>query len=1084
MQSVWTVPSTAVASGCSRLPMPKVVRSKPTASIDAGVGVGADVFWVALIGGSVAAATAGRRLASGRLTVPGQVRGTVVAVRATETDAGNALVKEKSEKADAIQKAAAELTEATYPFMQEVPWNSDEFCLTPGKHDPILWTKAVGKIIGMGADMDAELVKAGCHAHHVACTNLPPNGVCSEAQLTNIYAAIGHMIASVPESQTMEVYDSVSALVRPDVPTYLMSKVTEENARTAYDALIKFTEVVKANPITPSPPTTAVSSSAASCINQAANELGKAAYPFMQGVDWTDDLWAKPVPGRSAQEVLRVVSKMIMMGTKMDSAALQEAARAHVKAIEGIDAKGVLTQSDFEAILAGLGKVISSVPESTVMGVYNDMNRITGSSVPPFIFSKQNPVEAIAAYSALMKFKDTVKAFQPSPIEVAAVKLAKETYPFMQEVPWNSFEFLQTPGAANPIAWTDAIGQIIDMGASMDAEIVKAACEAHHAAIVDLPENGVCSEAQLAEIYATIGRMIASVPESKTMQVYYYVSALVDKKVPEYLMSKVTEKNARAAYDALLDFTRVVKRNPITPSRPTTSVSASADSKISAAASKLAEAAYPFMKGVDWTDSLWAKAPPGKDAQEVLKAVDKMIVMGTEMDGAALQEAARAHVRAIRGKDSKGVLAQKDLKAILAGLGKAISSVPESTVMDVYDEMSKLAGESTGIPEYIYSKQNPVDALAAYGALMEFKDTVRAYQPDAIGAAAAKLSNASYSFMQQVPWNSFEFLLPPGKADPIGWTQALGKMIDMGASMDGELVKAGCLAHHNAIVNLPSSSVCSQAQLTEIYAAIGRMIASVPESQTMGVYESVKALVDPKVPEYLMAKVTEADAKAAYDALIEFTEVVKANPIKPSNATTVVSSSDASAISAAASELGKAAYPFMKGVDWTDDLWAKAPPGRSAQEVLKAVDKMIVMGSDMDWAALQEAARAHAKAIESMDAKGVLTQGDFNAILAGLGKAISSVPETSVMDVYTEMNTLAGTITGIPNYIYSKQNPADAMAAYGALLQFKDTVKAAQPKQDRKLFVDVVAEWQLDPAVAGLIVFLAVTLPSVLVPVH
>jgi len=97
MQSVWTVPSTAVASGCSRLPMPKVVRSKPTASIDAGIG--ADVFWVALMGGSVAAATAGRRLASGRFTVPGQVRGTVVAVRATETDAGNVPVKEKKEKA-------------------------------------------------------------------------------------------------------------------------------------------------------------------------------------------------------------------------------------------------------------------------------------------------------------------------------------------------------------------------------------------------------------------------------------------------------------------------------------------------------------------------------------------------------------------------------------------------------------------------------------------------------------------------------------------------------------------------------------------------------------------------------------------------------------------------------------------------------------------------------------------------------------------------------------------------------------------------------------------------------------------------
>jgi hypothetical protein len=1003
----------------------------------------------------------------------------VVAVRAGE-GTGSTLA---TTKADAIQEAAAELTKATYPFMSEVPWNSDEFLLTPGGADPIPWAKAIGKIINMGADMDAELVKIGCNAHHVACTDLPPNGVCSEAKLTEIYAAIGRMIASVPESQTMDVYDAVKALVHPEVPTYLMSKVTEANARAAYEALIKFTEVVKANPITPSTATTAVSISAASSISRAARELGTAAYPFMQGIDWTDDLWAKPVPGRSAQEVLKAVDKMVVMGSKMDGVALQEAARAHVKAIEGMDAKGVLTSSDFEAILAGLGKVISTVPERNVMDVYAAMNGLTGSnsSVPTYIFSKQNPIDAIAAYSALMKFKDTVKAYQPNPIDVAAGKLAKETYPFMQEVPWNSPEFLLTPGVANPIAWTDAICQIIDMGASMDGELVKAGCEAHHAAIVDLPENGVCSEAQLKDIYATIGRMIASVPEYKTMDVYYKVSALVDRKVPEYLMSLVTEKNARAAYKALIEFTRVVKANPVAPCKSTTSVSVGAANSISAAASKLADAAYPFMKGVDWTDSLWAKAPPGKDAQEVLKAVDKMILMGSKMDGAALQEAARAHVRAIKGMDTQGVLTQTDFERILAGLGKAISSVPESSVMDVYDEMNKLAGESTGIPEYIYSKQNPVDAMAAYGALVQFKDTVRAYQPDAIGAAAAKLSNASYPFMQQVPWNSTEFLLPPGTGNPIGWAKAIGNIIDMGASMDGELVKAGCEAHHAAIVGLSStSSVCSQAQLTEIYATIGRMIASVPESQTMDVYDSVKALVDPKVPEYLMSKVTEADARAAYDALLEFTEVVKANPITPSTPATVVSSTDASAIGAAASELGKAAYPFMKGIDWTDDLWGKAPPGKSAQEVLKAVDKMIVMGSKMDWAALQEAARAHVKAIEGMDAKGVLTPGDFDAILAGLGKAISSVPGRSVMEVYSQMNELAGTISGIPNYIYSKQDPANAMAAYSALMQFKDTVKAAQPKPPRKRFMDTAEEWQLDPAVASVIFFLAAVLPAVL----
>merc|ERR1712083_842104 len=173
----------------------------------------------------------------------------------------------------------------------------------------------------------------------------------------------------------------------------------------------------------------------------------------------------------------------------------------------------------------------------------------------------------------------------------------------------------------------------------------------------------------------------------------------------------------------------------------------------------------------------------------------------------------------------------------------------------------------------------------------------------------------------------------------------------------------------------------------------------------------------------------------------------KANPISASTSTTSVSSSDASSISAAATALASSAYPFMKGVDWTDDLYQKPIPGKSAQEVMKAVDKMIVMGAEMDWPSLQEAARAHVTAIERKDAKGVLTQRDFQSILAGLGKAISSVPESTVMGVYSAMGRIAGESSGIPAHLFQKQNPADAMAAYSSLLEFKDTVKAAQPSQ-------------------------------------
>merc|ERR1712203_610717 len=140
-----------------------------------------------------------------------------------------------------------------------------------------------------------------------------------------------------------------------------------------------------------------------------------------------------------------------------------------------------------------------------------------------------------------------------------------------------------------------------------------------------------CAEGKLTGILAGIGRMIASVPESKVMDVYNSVGTLVDPNVPAYLMSTVKEADAKAAYAALVDFAGVVKANPITPSTPASSVSGGS---IGAAAGKLSAAAYPFIKDVDWTSDLFLKPIPGGDPQKVMKAVDKMIVMGSAMDGA------------------------------------------------------------------------------------------------------------------------------------------------------------------------------------------------------------------------------------------------------------------------------------------------------------------------------------------------------------------------------------------------------------------------------------------------------------------
>jgi len=645
---------------------------------------------------------------------------------------------------DAIAVAASDLTKASYPFMQQVDWKSDLYWTVPGA-DPIRWARAIAKIIDMGATMDAELVKAGCLAHRDGIQDLSilQGGVCSEEKLTAIYASIGRLIASVPESKTMDVYHSVSDLVDDKIPAYLMStgSIKEADAKAAYNALIKFSEVVKTNPIDSSNPVTTLSTLSkekGSSISTAAGKLASAAYPFMEGVDWTDELYGKtlPLPGS-----LKAVDSMIMMGSKMDGAALREAAMAHVKAIENMDAKGLLTKDDFEAVLAALGKSIASTDRKTTMDVYYSVERlISQRGIPNYLFQLKapSPSVAMAAYDGLMEFKDTVRDCQPEKaISDAAAELTKASYPFMQQVDWNSDLYWTVPGA-DPIRWARAIAKIIDMGATMDEELVKAGCLNHHEAIQELKyqnQGGVCSESRLTAIYASIGQMIASVPESKTMDVYNAVSELVDDKIPAYLMStgSIKEADAKTAYNALIKFTEVVKANPITPTACPTTVSTNAATSISAVAGKLASAAYPFMKGVDWTDELYGKTVPGKSAKETLEAVDSMIMMGSKMDGAALREAAMAHVKAIENMDANGLLTEDDFKAILAGLGKSIASVRSEAVMDVYKEISKLV-ETTGIPQYLLSMQNPADAINAYSALMDFKNTVRKEQPGFFGS--------------------------------------------------------------------------------------------------------------------------------------------------------------------------------------------------------------------------------------------------------------------------------------------------------------------------------------------------------------
>jgi hypothetical protein len=311
--------------------------------------------------------------------------------------------------ADEIGDAAKALASASYDFAKEVDWNNGLYLQAPGKFQPLEAIKAIDKMIVMGAQADPKLLAAAADAHHKAIGSISgPNGVTSKADWEAVNAALGRVIASVPESTVMDVYNSVSGITDASVPAYLKSLVNGADAEKAYSAFLTFKDVVKKNQVSSPGPAATVPSG--DSIGAAAKKLSDASYPFLQSVDWTSDLFIKPLPGASANAALKAVDKAIVMGSAINGNALKAAAEAHHKAIGSIDAKGVTSAADYEAVNAALGRVIASVPTSKVMDVYNAFAKITPGTVPNKLFSSVDPLAAQSAAKAFYEFKDVVKA--------------------------------------------------------------------------------------------------------------------------------------------------------------------------------------------------------------------------------------------------------------------------------------------------------------------------------------------------------------------------------------------------------------------------------------------------------------------------------------------------------------------------------------------------------------------------------------------------------------------------------------------------------------------------------------------------
>eukprot|EP00416_Gambierdiscus_australes_P017766 CAMPEP_0171061466 /NCGR_PEP_ID=MMETSP0766_2-20121228/4448_1 /TAXON_ID=439317 /ORGANISM="Gambierdiscus australes, Strain CAWD 149" /LENGTH=406 /DNA_ID=CAMNT_0011517151 /DNA_START=93 /DNA_END=1313 /DNA_ORIENTATION=- len=315
---------------------------------------------------------------------------------------------------------------------------------------------------------------------------------------------------------------------------------------------------------------------------------------------------------------------------------------------------------------------------------------------------------------------------------------------------------------------------------------------------------------------------------------------------------------------------------------------------------------------------------------------------------------------------------------------------------------------------------------------------------DPIGDASKELTEAAYPFFKDVDWFNYLFYTKPGSASNLDWLKAIDKLIVMGKDMDGKLLQDAATAHHKAIGTIDAKGVPSASALTEVDAAIGRLIASVPESETMDVYNTFKAIVPETVPQYLMSTVKAEDAKKAYEGFLKFKDVVKANPITPATETVTskLSPEKLDAISAASKKLSAASYGFLSQSNWLSDIYFKPLPGALPKDVLKAVDKAIVMGASMDPKLLADAAEAHHKAIGSIDAKGVTSAADYEAVNAAIGKIVASVPQGQVMDVFNAFGKIVSPV--VQANMFNAVNGADAAASYAAFLQFKDVVAAAQ----------------------------------------
>eukprot|EP00971_Amphidinium_carterae_P198965 3948328-Amphidinium_carterae.1 len=158
----------------------------------------------------------------------------------------------------------------------------------------------------------------------------------------------------------------------PKVPACMKSLVNGAVAEKAYEGFLGLMDVVKESQVTSAAgPAPVPSGDTIGVVAQLPQQLSEASCPLLKEIGWLSDVCMKPLLGVSARQFLKAINKMIVM--------------VH-QAIGSIDATGVTSAADYVAVNATLGRVIASLPKSTVMDVYSAMAAVTDTVIPLNMF--------------------------------------------------------------------------------------------------------------------------------------------------------------------------------------------------------------------------------------------------------------------------------------------------------------------------------------------------------------------------------------------------------------------------------------------------------------------------------------------------------------------------------------------------------------------------------------------------------------------------------------------------------------------------------------------------------------------------